>query len=247
MTQPLNNVLKSLFATGACPADMKVAYAPSPGAVDTRYRKAVLMVKIHGHPGPTTREFRRGYGKAGQKRENHLHTILVARRAPRHWGEPERGVLTIGSLALPCAIGASGVTHRKREGDKATPAGSVRLLRGYYRPDRASRPRCAIPLRPLVTDLGWCDQPGTPLYNRPATLPIRASHEKLWRSDQLYDVVFVLDYNIAPRRDARGSAIFFHCAKPDLAPTLGCIALRPADMRRLLPRLAAGVRLLVPS
>jgi L,D-peptidoglycan transpeptidase YkuD (ErfK/YbiS/YcfS/YnhG family) len=72
-------------------------------------------------------------------------------------------------------------------------------------------------------------------------LPFRFSHEEMWRQDELYDVVIVLDWNIAPRRKDRGSAIFFHCARPDYGPTAGCVAIAPADMRRLLPRLARNV------
>ncbi len=139
------------------------------------------------------------------------------------------------------------MTHRKREGDKATPVGSFRLLRGFYRPDRASRPRCRVPLEPLHADVGWCDDPASPLYNRLAALPLKAGHERMWRGDELYDVVFVLDYNMYPRRVGRGSAIFLHCARPNLAPTLGCVALRPADMRRLLPRLARRVTLIIKT
>jgi L,D-peptidoglycan transpeptidase YkuD (ErfK/YbiS/YcfS/YnhG family) len=67
----------------------------------------------------------------------------------------------------------------------------------------------------------------------------------MWRDDELYDVVIVLDYNIKPRRKNRGSAIFLHCAKRDLAPTAGCIALRPADMRRSLPRLSRKTMLII--
>lgn len=101
-----------------------------------------------------------------------------------------------------------------------------------------ARPLCGIALRPLDRALGWCDDPSSALYNRPAPLPLAAGHEAMWRADGLYDVVFVLDYNMRPRRVGRGSAIFLHCAKPGYAPTLGCVALRPADMRRLLPRLS---------
>ena len=43
---------------------------------------------------------------------------------------------------------------------------------------------------------------------------------------------------ISPRVLGRGSAIFFHIAKDGLTPTAGCVALRPRDMARLLPRLA---------
>jgi L,D-peptidoglycan transpeptidase YkuD (ErfK/YbiS/YcfS/YnhG family) len=43
----------------------------------------------------------------------------------------------------------------------------------------------------------------------------------------------------------RGSAIFFHLATDDLGPTAGCVALRPQDMRRLLPRLGRRVAIVV--
>ncbi len=67
----------------------------------------------------------------------------------------------------------------------------------------------------------------------------------MWRKDRLYDVVGVMDYNIRPRLRGRGSAIFFHIATDDLSPTAGCVALRPRDMARLLPRLGRGVALWV--
>ncbi len=67
----------------------------------------------------------------------------------------------------------------------------------------------------------------------------------MWRRDRLYDLVVVLDYNIYPRRKYRGSAIFLHCARPDFAPTEGCIALAFDDFRRLLPRLARNALLII--
>ncbi len=99
-------------------------------------------------------------------------------------------------------------------------------------------------MRPICKNFGWCDDPASPLYNQLIVKPFRSSHEILWRDDHLYDIVIVLDYNIFPRRRQRGSAIFIHCAreKPgarnEFAPTEGCIALRYADLRRLLPRLS---------
>lgn len=145
-----------------------------------------------------------------------------------------------------CTAGKTGISHRKAEGDKATPAGAYRLLYGYYRGDRGARPRCAIPLKPLRRDDGWCDDPGSPRYNRPVRLPSKPSHEDLWRQDGLYDLILVLDYNLQPRRRGKGSAIFLHCARTgihasDFKPTLGCVALRQADLRRLLPRLSRHV------
>ena len=171
---------------------------------------------------------------------------LVVRPAARLPGEVgPRGHVKVGSVTLACVLGRTGITHRKKEGDKATPAGAMAVLSGYYRPDKTTRPFCRLPLAPLTRDLGWCDAPDSPRYNRPAPLPMREAHEEMWRKDGLYDVVFVLDWNMAPRRVGRGSAIFLHCAKPTMTPTLGCVALRPADMRRLLPRLARKVRIVI--
>jgi L,D-peptidoglycan transpeptidase YkuD (ErfK/YbiS/YcfS/YnhG family) len=143
-----------------------------------------------------------------------------------------------GSVVVRCAIGREGIRQDKREGDQATPGGAFRLFGGFFRPDRVLRKAWASPMCPVRPSDGWCDDPRSPLYNRRVVLPCRASHEKLWRVDRVYDLVIILDYNIHPRRKNRGSAIFLHCARPDFAPTSGCIALCLDDLRRLLPRLA---------
>ena len=49
----------------------------------------------------------------------------------------------------------------------------------------------------------------------------------------------LLDWNIAPRRRGRGSAIFFHLARPGYTPTQGCVAVSAQTMARLLPLLSA--------
>lgn len=160
--------------------------------------------------------------------------IIRVRSLP---GARHRGLLRFGNLTMPCALGRSGVTAFKREGDGATPRGRLPLLFGWWRVDRNLPPTRPIPLAPLPADLGWSDDPEDGRYNRPLRLPLRGSHEVMRRDDGLYDVVIVLDWNIRSRGTRRGSAIFFHLATPDLGPTAGCIALRPADMRRLLTML----------
>lgn len=162
---------------------------------------------------------------------------VVATALPRLPGAAPRGRLHIGVMRLTCAIGAASISHRKREGDLASPAGKFRLLQGFFKP-MAARPVTQLPLRQIDEALGWCDDPAAPVYNRPVRLPSPFGHEKMWRGDGLYDLVIVLDYNIAPRRKYRGSAIFLHCARADFAPTAGCVALRAADLRKLLLRLA---------
>ena len=150
--------------------------------------------------------------------------------------KPARGLLRAGSLTVPAAIGSGGLVHRPREGDRATPAGAYRLLGVFYRPDRVGRPRTALPVRPLRPDDGWCDAPFHACYNRPVRHPFPVSAERLWRDDGIYDVMVVLDFNIHPRVQGRGSAIFFHLARPDFTPTLGCIAIPEPAMRNILAR-----------
>ncbi|MGA7383584.1 MAG: L,D-transpeptidase family protein [Methylocella sp.] len=176
-------------------------------------------------------------GQAGVKRGL---SRMAATRLPREsqGQEISLGRFRAGPVVVRCAIGRAGIKRGKREGDRATPGGTFRLLGGFFRPDRISRKAWVSQMRPVLPSDGWCDDPGSALYNRRVVLPCRASHEKLWRADRLYDLVVVLDYNIHPRRKNRGSAIFLHCARPDFAPTGGCIALRLDDLRRLLPRLS---------
>lgn len=169
------------------------------------------------------------------------YPVSMLRVARRIGGRPHEGRLMAGGLVLPCALGRSGITHDKREGDGATPAGRWRLLRFYLRKPAPLR----APWRLTRRDDIWCDDAKSFLYNRPLRAPTKLSHEEMWRKDRLYNVVGVMDYNITPRLRGRGSAIFFHIATDDLGPTAGCVALRARDMARLLGRLARRARIVV--
>ncbi len=157
----------------------------------------------------------------------------------------QRGWLTCGNLVVRCALGRGGILALKREGDGATPRGQYRLESARFRADRLRRPRTALPLSVTRADDGWCDAANDRNYNRAVTHPYPASAEKLWRTDGLYDVFIVLDYNRRPRRRGRGSAIFLHVAGEGLAPTEGCIALARRDLLKLLPLLNRNTRLVV--
>src|SRR5690606_41551184 len=89
-------------------------------------------------------------------------------------------------------------------------------------------------------DLGWCDRADDRNDTRPVRIPYGASHERMMRDDRLYDTCLVLDWNVSARRRGRGSAIFFHLARPEFTPTEGCVAVSARTMARLLPHLAAG-------
>jgi L,D-peptidoglycan transpeptidase YkuD (ErfK/YbiS/YcfS/YnhG family) len=155
-----------------------------------------------------------------------------------------RGVVLAGNLVLPCILGRSGASFRKREGDGATPRGTWFLRRIFVRgPDRHFLG--LLPRRKITRSAGWCDEPSDRNYNREVRLPYPASHEKLWRDDHLYDVFAVLSHNERPRRRFAGSAIFLHLADPGGRPTAGCIALSRKDMLKLLPLCGPRTRLCI--
>jgi L,D-peptidoglycan transpeptidase YkuD (ErfK/YbiS/YcfS/YnhG family) len=156
-----------------------------------------------------------------------------------------KGWLTWTGGRARCALGAGGVAAAKREGDGATPAGVFPLRRVLYRADRLARPSTGLPLQTLDPGDGWCDDPGHPSYNRLVRLPFPASHERLWREDALYDVLVELGYNDDPVVPGRGSAIFLHVARPDFAPTRGCVALPLGDLLALLAECDGRSRLVV--
>ena len=133
-----------------------------------------------------------------------------------------------------CAIGRGGVGRVKREGDGLTPVGDWPLRRLLYRADRVAAPRTALPVAEIGAADGWCDDPADRAYNLPVKLPYPASHERLYRDDHVYDLVVVLGYNDSPPVPGAGSAIFLHLARPDYAPTEGCVALAEPDLRALL-------------
>jgi len=140
------------------------------------------------------------------------------------------GWLILPGRRFPCALGRSGIATDKHEGDGATPAGRWPLRELLYRADRIATPRSRLPARALAPKDGWCDDPTHPDYNRLVGLPHPARCEQLWRDDALYDLIAVLGYNDAPVVAGLGSAIFLHTARPNLAPTEGCVALGFGDL-----------------
>jgi L,D-peptidoglycan transpeptidase YkuD (ErfK/YbiS/YcfS/YnhG family) len=78
--------------------------------------------------------------------------------------------------------------------------------------------------------MGWCDDPKSKFYNKLVKLPSNFSHEKLYRKDNIYNIFFVLDYNLNPIIKNKGSAIFIHVAKKNYKTTQGCLGLKQSDL-----------------
>lgn len=180
--------------------------------------------------------------KVNRRKKNKGLAVIAVRAKP---GNPCQGLLRAGGRTFTCALGRSGISAFKREGDGATPLAGMAVLDGYVRTDRTVLRAAGVALRPIRADDGWCDAPAHACYNKPVRLPFSASHERMKRDDRLYDHCLVLDWNIGSRRRYRGSAIFLHVARQGHPPTEGCIAVSPAVMRRLLPHLRRGTRIRV--
>lgn len=155
------------------------------------------------------------------------------------------GVIHAGEHSYKCAIGRGGFVNDKREGDGGTPIGTFHLKRVYYRPDKLSVPETALPVQALTPNDGWCDDPKNSNYNRMVLLPFEASHEEMWRDDELYNVVIEISHNDNPPIPGAGSAIFMHIAKPGYEPTEGCVALAQPDLLKILKTASTKTKIIV--
>jgi L,D-peptidoglycan transpeptidase YkuD (ErfK/YbiS/YcfS/YnhG family) len=160
-------------------------------------------------------------------------------------GRPSQGWLRAGTWCLPVALGRGGIRANKREGDGGTPRGRFRPVRLWWRPDRLPRPLTRLPRRPIGPDDAWCEDPGDRRYNHSFRRSANEPGDRLWRDDRLYDLIVEIDHNTRPRIAGRGSAVFVHVARPGLAPTAGCIALKPRDLRLLVSRLGPRTRIVI--
>ncbi|WEZ82163.1 hypothetical protein P6U16_13330 [Rhizobium sp. 32-5/1] len=163
--------------------------------------------------------------------------MVVVRAKPGH---RSKALVSFSGRTEQAAIGRSGMSSRKREGDGATPIAAMQLLHGYIRADRITPPATALSLQAIQPTMLWCDEPRHAAYNRPISAPFKPSHERMMRDDGLYDICLVMDWNIKSRKRNGGSAIFFHLAKPGYKPTEGCVAVSLPAMRRLLRFMRRG-------
>jgi L,D-peptidoglycan transpeptidase YkuD (ErfK/YbiS/YcfS/YnhG family) len=85
--------------------------------------------------------------------------------------------------------------------------------------------------------MGWCDDPKSKNYNKLIKLPSDYNHEKLYKKENIYDIILVLDYNMKPIIKNKGSAIFIHVAKKKFKKTEGCVALNKTFLLKFLKEL----------
>ena len=106
------------------------------------------------------------------------------------------GYLEYKNFKFRCALGKAGVKTKIQEGDNITPKGTYKILNIYYRKDRIKKIKSSINKIKINKNMGWCDDALSKYYNKQIKLPSKFSHEILYRKDNIYDIVCVINYNI---------------------------------------------------
>ena len=118
-----------------------------------------------------------------------------------------------------------------------TPKGKYKIKYILYRKDRIKKIDTKIKKIAIKKNMGWCNDSKSKNYNRLIKLPSVYNFEKLFKNNNTYDILIVLDYNMNPTIKNKGSAIFIHIAKKNYKKTEGCIALRKNDLLKIIKKL----------
>ena len=145
--------------------------------------------------------------------------------------------LTLDNYKAKCALGKRGIGYKRKEGDLITPKGTYKVKYILYRKDRVKKIQTKIKKIAIRKDMGWCDDPKSKDYNKLIKLPYAYSFEKLFRKENNYDIILILNYNMNPVIKNKGSAIFIHIAKKNYKKTDGCIALKKAHLLKIIKRI----------
>ena len=157
----------------------------------------------------------------------------------------KKNYLIFNNIKYRCAIGKSGFTTNKREGDGCTPIGTYKINEILYRNDKIKKINTNIKTRKIQLTDGWCDDPKHILYNQMIRFPFDHTAEHLYRNDNLYDILCVLNHNQNPIVPEMGSAIFIHIAKKSYAPTEGCIALKQVELLDIISAINKDTKIVI--
>ena len=145
--------------------------------------------------------------------------------------------LSFNNYKVKCSVGKRGIGVKKREGDQITPKGKFKIKYILYRKDRVPNLKTKLKKMVINKNMGWCDDPKSEFYNKLIKLPFKYNFERLYRSDNIYDIILVLNFNFNPVKKNKGSAIFIHIAKRNYKSTAGCIAINKKNLKKILKKI----------
>jgi L,D-peptidoglycan transpeptidase YkuD (ErfK/YbiS/YcfS/YnhG family) len=155
------------------------------------------------------------------------------------------GYLIYKDFKFHCSIGINGIKNKRKEGDGITPKGIFSLKKIFYRSDRIKNFKSRIKKIKITKNMGWCDDPKSYYYNRLVKIPNKFSYEKLYRKDNIYNIIIVLDYNLNPIIKNKGSAIFIHVANKNYKSTQGCVGLNQNDLLKLIELIKNNEKIII--
>ena len=155
--------------------------------------------------------------------------------------------LIVDEFKFKCSIGKKGLKSKKIEGDHCTPIGVFKIGKVYYRPDRVKKPDTILKTKTITKNMGWCDDPKSKDYNKLIKLPINYRYEKLYRKENIYDLILVLNFNMRPIVKKKGSAIFIHIAKKNYKKTEGCVAVNKVSLLKIIKKLKNNTKVLIEN
>ena len=123
-----------------------------------------------------------------------------------------------------------------------TPIGEFRVKYILYRKDRVKKIQSKLKMVIIKKNMGWCDDPASKNYNRMVNLPSSTSYERLFRKENIYDIILVLNYNMNPIKKNKGSAIFIHIAKKNYKKTEGCIAIKKIELLKIIKEIKINTK-----
>ena len=100
----------------------------------------------------------------------------------------KNGTLIHNKIRYKCAIGKKGITKKKKEGDKKTPAGVFTLGKVFYRKDKIKNLKTNLSKYIIKKNMAWCDDPNNKSYNK-LIFTNNKKKEKLYRKDNLYNII----------------------------------------------------------
>ena len=145
--------------------------------------------------------------------------------------------LIYNNYKAKCAVGKRGIGYKKKEGDLITPKGKYKIKYILYRKDRIKKIQSKIKKIIIKKNMGWCDDPRSNSYNKIIRLPTKYSFEKLYKKENIYDIILVLNFNMNPIVKNKGSAIFIHVAKKNYKSTKGCVAITKISLLKIIKKL----------